>query len=164
MKVYPWGLYVILDTSIASRDADILEIAKKAIFGGADILQLRAKNLLDRKILNIGQAIKSLTAKSQTLFVFNDRTDLANIVDADGVHLGQDDLPVQQARKILGKDKIIGVSTHSVEQTRAAEKEGADYIAIGPIFATATKPKATPLGPEISESVRRSNPCPSRYP
>jgi thiamine-phosphate pyrophosphorylase len=147
-------LYVILDTGIGSRDADILEIARKTISGRADILQLRAKDDSDRKILKTGRAIKSLTAQSQTLFVLNDRVDLANILDADGVHLGQDDLPVQQARKILGKDKIIGVSTHSVDQARAAEREGADYIAVGPIFATATKPKATPLGPEIISRIK----------
>ena len=147
-------LYVILDIEICRQYEDIAEIARQAISGGADILQLRAKSLPDRQILKIGRVIKSLAQKSNTLFVLNDRADLAQIIDADGVHLGQQDLPVKDARKILGAHKIVGLSTHSAEEADAAEKEGADYIAIGPIFRTATKPKATPLGPEIIARIR----------
>jgi len=154
MKVCPCGLYVILDVDICASCGDIVEIARKTILGGADILQLRAKKSSDREILKIGQAIKNLLHKSKALFVLNDRADLAQALDADGMHLGQQDLPVKDARRILGKDKIIGVSTHSVSQAQEAEKLGADYIAIGPIFATATKPDLAPLGTQSISQVK----------
>lgn len=147
-------LYVILDVDITGLGGDIVEIARKTISAGADILQLRAKSLSDRQILKIGRAIKNLVRKSKALFVLNDRADLARIIEADGLHLGQEDLPVKDARNILDNNKIIGLSTHSVEEAHAAEREKVDYIAIGPIFRTATKPKATALGPEIITRVK----------
>lgn len=147
-------LYVILDADICARGGDILEIARKILLSGVDILQLRAKGFCDRKILEIGQAIKNLIGKNKTLFVLNDRADLAYAFDADGLHLGQEDLPVKDARKILGKNKIIGISTHSVEEAHQAERQGADYIAVGPIFATATKPQTTPLSPGIISKIK----------
>lgn len=131
-----------------------MEIADQAISGGVDILQLRAKGWQDRQILQVGQRIKSLTQKSKTLFVLNDRADLARIIDADGVHLGQQDLPIKDARSILGKNKIIGISTHSISQIQESENESPDYIAIGPIFPTATKPDATALTPQILSQIR----------
>lgn len=147
-------LYVILDTEVLSGQGDIVETARQIISGGADCLQLRAKSCSDRRILDLGRAIKDIVRKSQTSFVLNDRADLARIIGTDGVHLGQDDLPVKDARKILGAHKIIGLSTHSVEEAQAAEREGADYIAIGPVFRTATKPKATPLGLTIIAGIK----------
>ncbi len=157
MKVYPLGLYVILDEEVlASRgdSIDIVEIARRAVLGGADILQLRAKSLPDRQILKIGRAINNLAQKNETLFLLNDRAELARIIGSDGVHLGQEDLPVKDARKILGKNKIIGLSTHSVFQAQEAARQGADYLAIGPIFATTTKPKLTPLTAKIIPKIR----------
>ena len=147
-------LYVILDTDVCKNSGKIVEIARQAILAKADILQLRAKSLTDRQILNIGQAIKRQVQRSSSLFVLNDRVDLSYIIGADGVHLGQEDLPIKDARKILGNNKIIGASTHSVEQAHQAEEQGADYIAIGPIFTTATKPNATPLSPEIIPRIK----------
>ena len=147
-------LYVILDEEILRGYGDIVEIARKTILGGADTLQLRAKNCSDRKIIKLGQGIKNLVQKGKTLFLLNDRADLARTIGADGVHLGQQDLPVKDARNILGNNKIIGISTHSVEQACEAEKQGADYIAIGPVFTTATKPESTPLTPEIITKVK----------
>ncbi len=147
-------LYVILDVDIAGLEGDIVEIARKTISAGADILQLRAKSCSDRRILKIGRAIKNLVRKSKVLFVLNDRADLARIIDADGLHLGQEDLPVKDARNILGNNKIIGLSTHSVEEAKEAERQKADYIAIGPIFPTATKPGASALRPDIITEVK----------
>ena len=143
-----------MDADVVAATDTILEIARQTILGGTDILQLRAKTLSDRKILKIGQTIKDLTRKSKTLFVLNDRADLAQALDADGVHLGQQDLPVKEARRILGKNKVIGISTHSVSQAQEAEKQGADYIAIGPIFVTAAKPDLPPLTPEIITGIK----------
>ena len=148
---------------------DIVEIARKVILGGADILQLRAKAASDEQILKIGQAIKDVARKNKVPFVLNDRADLAQDIDADGVHLGQEDLStgidppnsfkggvlsVKEARRILGNNKIIGLSTHNLEQAVEAEGQGADYIGLGPIFATATKPNAAPLSPEIIAKVK----------
>ena len=154
MKVSPFGLYVILDVDIASACGNIVKIARKVILGQADILQLRAKAATDEQILKIGPALKDLAHKNKALFVLNDRADLARIIGADGVHLGQEDLPVKKARKILGKNKIIGISTHSTGQAIEAEKQGADYIAIGPIFATATKPDLTVLGTQLISEIK----------
>ena len=147
-------LYVILDVESAGLEGDIVEIARKTISAGADILQLRAKSCSDRRILKIGRAIKNLVRKSKVLFVLNDRADLARIIDADGLHLGQEDLPVKDARNILDNNKIIGLSTHSVEEAKEAERQKADYIAIGPIFPTATKPGASALRPDIITEVK----------
>lgn len=147
-------LYVILDVDVCSQYGDIAEIARQTISGGADILQLRAKNISDRQILKIVGNLKDLTHKSKTPSILNDRADLVRIAGANGVHLGQGDLPVKEARKILGKNKIIGLSTHSVEEAVAAEKQGADYIGIGAIFPTDTKPAAPVLTPEIIAKVK----------
>lgn len=138
-----------MDTGVLPEDSDILEVAEKVISGGADILQLRAKNWSDGRILKVGQAIKNLVRKSQALFVLNDRADLAHAIEADGVHLGQKDLKPKDARGILGSKRIIGLSTHSIAQAEEAESQGVDYIGLGPIFATATKPESAPLGPKI---------------
>ncbi|MBL7091880.1 MAG: thiamine phosphate synthase [Candidatus Omnitrophica bacterium] len=147
-------LYVILDVDIAGPGGDIVEIARKTISAGADILQLRAKSCSDRRILKIGRAIKNLVRKSKVLFVLNDRADLARIIDADGLHLGREDLPVKDARNILDNNKIIGLSTHSVEEAKEAERQKADYIAIGPIFPTATKPQSIALTPGIITKIK----------
>lgn len=134
--------------------ADIAKVASEIISGKADVLQLRAKHSCDCNILKIGRQIKKLTQGNKTLFVLNDRADLARIINADGVHLGQEDLPLKDARKILGSRKIIGISTHSLRQAYAAEKQGADYIGIGPIFPTATKPGSVPLTIKIITKIK----------
>lgn len=112
---------------------------RESIAGGVDIIQLREKNLPDRRIVEMGQAIRKWTHEGPALFIMNDRPDLAVLADADGVHLGHDDLSVYDARRIVGPDRIVGISTHSIEQARQAEKEGADYIGVGPVFSSTTK-------------------------
>jgi len=123
---------------------DPIEMIAAQIRGGADVIQLREKNMPKRQALALGLAIRKLTTQEGIPFIVNDDLDLALILEADGVHLGQDDIPIQYARPFL-KDKIIGISTHSLDQAREAIESGADYIGIGPAFKTETKIKADPV-------------------
>ena len=123
---------------------DPIEMIAAQIRGGADVIQLREKNMPKRQALALGLAIRKLTTQEGIPFIVNDDLDLALILDADGVHLGQDDIPIQYARPLM-KDKIIGISTHSLDQAREAIESGADYIGIGPAFKTETKIKADPV-------------------
>ena len=110
-----------------------------AIAAGVRFFQYRSKSGSRRAVYETSLRLAPLANKSGALFFVNDHADIAAAVDADGVHLGQDDLPIEHARKVLGKKKLIGISTHSREQAVAAETAGADYIGFGPIFATTTK-------------------------
>ena len=119
-----------------------VEIAARAIFGGADIVQMREKNKSVQELLDLGEDILALCRKSGAAFIVNDDPTLAEKIGADGVHLGQEDarqFPVERARGIIGPDKIIGLSTHSLDQLRKANEEDVDYVAFGPIFPTKTK-------------------------
>ncbi|MCM3712906.1 thiamine phosphate synthase [Alkalihalobacillus oceani] len=118
---------------------DLIEVMEEAIRGGVDIVQLRDKTSSKRDVLQKAKALRELTKKYGVPFIVNDHIDVALAVDADGIHLGQDDLPLAEARKIVGPDKIIGISTHQIEEARAAQAEGADYIGVGPIFETKSK-------------------------
>ena len=120
------------------NDRDPLEIVAAQIEGGADVIQLREKEMPKKQILETGLMLRELTRRENVLFIVNDDVDLALILDADGVHLGQGDIPIQFARPLM-KNKIIGVSTHSLEQANEAIEGGADYIGVGPMFETETK-------------------------
>ncbi len=135
------GLYAIIDNSLTPSISNI-EIARKVLAGGTKIVQLRGKGLSSRELLEQAREVRELARKAGATFIVNDRADIALLSGADGVHLGQDDLPIDEARKILGKEKIIGISTHSLEQALKAEQEGADYIGFGPVFDTKTKADA----------------------
>ena len=123
---------------------DPIEMIAAQIKGGADVIQLREKNMPEREKLKLGLAIRDLTTQEGIPFIVNDDLDLALILEADGVHLGQDDIPIKYARPLM-KDKIIGISTHSLDQAREAIDSGADYIGIGPAFKTETKAKTDPV-------------------
>jgi thiamine-phosphate pyrophosphorylase len=110
-----------------------------AMQGGVKIVQLREKNMNDRDLVAKGRRIREWTREFDTLFIMNDRPDMAVLTDADGVHVGQDELTVKDARRIVGPDKLVGVSTHNIEQARQAVLDGADYIGVGPVFPTTTK-------------------------
>lgn len=139
---------------------DPVEMIAAQIRGGADVIQLREKNMPKRQALALGLAIRKLTAQGGVLFIVNDDLDLALILEADGVHLGQDDIPIQYARPLL-KDRIIGISTHSLDQAREAIDSGADYIGIGPAFKTETKIKADPVvGVDLILEVQELSPVP----
>ena len=120
------------------RDRDPLEVVSAQIRGGADVIQLREKEMPKRERLDLGVKIREMTRDKDVLFIVNDDVDIALILDADGVHLGQEDIPIRYARPLM-KDKIIGISTHSLDQVNKAVEGGADYIGVGPIFETATK-------------------------
>jgi thiamine-phosphate pyrophosphorylase len=119
--------------------ASLAGTVKEAILGGAQMIQLREKNVDDRTLLARARDVRKITQANGVLFIVNDRPDIARLVEADGVHLGQDDLPVQEARRILGPDALIGVSTHSLEQVRQAILDRASYIGVGPTFSSHTK-------------------------
>ncbi len=123
----------------------MLEVMEAALKGGADIVQLRDKAISKRDLLEKAKRLKDLTAKYNVPLIVNDHPDVALAVEADGVHLGQDDMPVAVARQIMGPDRIIGVSTHRMEQAREAVEAGADYIGVGPVYATGTKPGRQPV-------------------
>lgn len=133
-----------------------LEIARSACKGGAGILQYRDKTAPRKEMLKQALAIREITREYGTLFIVNDFIDIALLSKADGVHLGQDDIPIREARQIAPADFIIGVSTHSLEQAVEAEKQGADYIGSGPVFATPTKENYIPIGVETLEQVLKT--------
>lgn len=147
-------LYVIVDRKTCGERSAIY-VVKEAIAGGADAIQLRDKNATAKELIKVARAIRRLTRKAKVLFIINDRPDIAKAVDADGVHLGQDDSPIKVARSILGRNKIIGLSTHSLSQAKEAQKSGADYISVGPIFATPTKPEYKAVGLDLIKKVKR---------
>lgn len=131
------------------------EIVQKLLAGGARLIQLRDKEASARELLDAARASLRLTQAAGAKLIINDRVDVALTSEADGVHLGQDDLTVEEAREILGDDKIIGISTHSIDQFRAALETTADYIAVGPVFPTKTKENADPVvGLELVRQAR----------
>ncbi len=136
----PKGLYGITAERFSKNRSNI-EVVKEMIKSGIKIIQYREKRHLKKysEILDECTTIRELTKNSGVIFIINDFVDIALLVDADGVHVGQEDLPVVAVRELLGPDKIIGLSTHSPEEAKAAEEQGADYIGVGPIFATQTK-------------------------
>ena len=135
------GLYLVTDESL-SRGRPTVEIVAAAIRGGADAIQLRAKDLPLREAAAIGRTLREITRAAGVIFIVNDRADLALALDADGVHVGQDDLPADLARLVVGPDRIVGVSTATVEEARIARDMGADYLGVGAIYGTATKSDA----------------------
>lgn len=144
-------LYLIADSSACPADRAVSgksleKIAARAITAGIGIIQLREKNMTKKDLYKEAAALRLMTLKSGVTFIINDCVDIALAVNADGVHLGQEDLPIAEARKVLGKNKIIGISTHSLKQAIDAERAGADYIGFGPIFRTATKDAGKPKG------------------
>jgi thiamine-phosphate pyrophosphorylase len=135
---FPSRLYTIADT-LSRPELAFVELAEKICAGGARVLQLRVKELPAREFLIIAREVRAICQRTGCLLIINDRTDIALAVNADGVHVGQEDLPLEAARKVLGPSKLIGVSTHNPAQAVAAERGGADYIGFGPVFGTNTK-------------------------
>lgn len=146
-------LYLILDKK-ASGNKSLVGIAKKCSASGADIIQLRDKTSDRELVLKEAFLLRKTLRNSDTLLIVNDYLDAAKIAQADGVHLGQEDTSVTTARRILGKDKIIGVSCHNLSQALKAQKNGADYIGIGPIFSTPTKPEYKAIGLKITQKLK----------
>lgn len=147
----PARLYVLVDGRGSS--AEFVELVRAVIAGGADVVQLRDKQLDDRTLLDRARQLRDLTRGTPTRFILNDRPDLALLAEADGVHLGQAELSVKDARQIVGPRRAIGVSTHSLEQARQAVLDGADYIGVGPTFASQTKSFAQFPGVDLLREV-----------
>ncbi len=137
------GLYAIVDTSYVPF-ADIEKAACALIRGGARVIQLRAKDRAAAEVLDAAAALRALTLKSGAALIVNDRLDVAILAGADGVHLGQDDIPLEYCRRLLGGSAIVGISTHDLDEARKAASGGADYISFGPVFPTKTKKDALP--------------------
>ncbi|OIJ20265.1 thiamine-phosphate diphosphorylase [Anaerobacillus alkalidiazotrophicus] len=138
------------------KGKSLVEVMEAAIIGGVDIIQLRDKKSSKKDVLHKALLLKDLTKKYNIPLIINDHIDVAIAVDADGIHLGQDDLPLQMARKIVGKEKIIGISTHEIEEAREAQLQGADYIGVGPIFATKSKEDVVdPVTTKYIEEVKK---------
>jgi thiamine-phosphate pyrophosphorylase len=132
-------LYVITAQD-AHPGKSVIDVMEQTLIGGAGMLQLRNKTGSRSEVLEQAWALRALTRRYGVPFIVNDYPDIALEVDADGVHLGQDDMSIKEARTLLGDDKIIGISTHCAEHAVQAEREGADYIGVGPVFPTNTKP------------------------
>jgi thiamine-phosphate pyrophosphorylase len=139
-------LYVVITEAFCAGRTS-LTVLDQVLNAGVGIVQLREKELEDRRLFELAVEFRRRTEKAGSVLIIDDRTDIALAAGADGVHLGQTDLPVAAAREIA-PELIIGASTHSLKEALAAQKDGAGYVNIGPIFATPTKPAATPLGAE----------------
>ncbi|MFL6583196.1 MAG: thiamine phosphate synthase [Chthoniobacterales bacterium] len=138
-------LYAILDLNYVAS-ADAISATRQLLDGGVDMLQLRAKNCPPAEIEQVARELHTYTQPRNVPLIINDHPQIARMIAAEGVHLGQGDMPVAAARAIIGESCVTGKSTHSIEQAVRAENEGADYIGFGPLFATPTKPDYAPIG------------------
>ncbi len=138
MKEVDYSLYLVTDRT-EKTDEEFLDIIEEAILGGVTIVQLREKDASTGEFYRLALQLKELTSKYNVPLIINDRLDIALAIDSDGVHVGQSDMPADIVRKIIGKNKILGVSAATVETAKKAEKDGADYIGSGAIYPTKTK-------------------------
>jgi thiamine-phosphate pyrophosphorylase len=153
------GYYFITDSTYSA--AGMASDVENAVAAGVKIIQYRNKAAQTRILYNEALSIRNLCTKSGAKLIINDRIDIALAVDADGVHIGREDMPYSEARRLLGKDKIIGVTVHTLEEALIAQDLGADYLGVSPIFATATKLDAgTPCGVEGLRAIRKASRLP----
>jgi thiamine-phosphate pyrophosphorylase len=151
-----YSLYLVTDRGLA-RGRSTLEIVSAAVHGGATVVQLREKDCSTRDFIEQGLAIKDFLKDHGVPLIINDRVDVAQAVKANGVHLGQTDMPLEMAKGILGDTMIIGISAESIQDAIEAEKGGADYLGVSPIYATPTKTDtASPLGLEGLQEIRKA--------
>lgn len=150
-------LYVLLGP-VGAREVDLVAVGRAALRGGANILQLRLKHAPDRQTLAAARELREATREHDALLIINDRPDLALLADADGVHLGADDLPIRAARRLLGPEKLIGGTANTPELAAQAEAQGADYLGCGAVFPSPTKPDREVIGPagyaRVAKAVR----------
>ncbi len=151
-----WSVYVITDRRTAG-DRSLLDIVQAAIRGGATVVQLREKEASTRAMIELGQALLEITRAAGIPLIVNDRVDVALAIGAEGVHVGQDDMPAAMARRLIGPDRILGVSARTVEEAIQAQRDGADYLGAGDVFGTPTKPDAgAPIGVEGLARIARA--------
>ena len=152
LKKIDWSLYLIADTEFAAGK-DLLPRIREAVLGGVTVVQLRAKDVGTREFLELASRFSEQLGKLGVPFLINDRVDIVLACGATGVHLGQDDMPLPDARRFLGPDKTIGISVNTLEEAVEAQMLGADYVGLGPIYATTTKDTDLPI--VGSEGIRR---------
>lgn len=151
-----YTLYLVTDRGIL-RGRDIFKAVEESIKGGVTLVQLREKDISSLDFYHIALKMKELTRRYNVPFIINDRLDIALAVDADGLHVGQEDLPVEAARKLLGPGKILGYSVSTVEEARYGEKNGADYLGAGPVYPTGSKLDAgSPIGIETLGKIKKA--------
>ena len=150
-----YSIYLVTDRDLMSTET-LEEAVEQAIIGGCTLVQLREKDCSSLDFYNTAVKVKEITDKYNVPLLINDRLDIALAVDAAGVHVGQSDLPATVVRKIIGEDKIIGVSTGTLEQALKAQQDGADYIGVGAMYATGTKKDANPTSMEELKKIRES--------
>ncbi|UCH44177.1 MAG: thiamine phosphate synthase, partial [Nitrospiraceae bacterium] len=146
-------LYLITDRTLSGLSH--VEMVREALDAGIRTVQLREKRMPKNAVFREALKVRQISARKKALFIINDYLDIALAVKADGVHLGQSDLPVEEARRVAGKDIIIGISTHNLRQAKAAQKGGADYIGFGPLFPTSTKDAGLPRGIEKLRELKK---------
>lgn len=155
-----WGLYAIIDAQMAGKSH--AEICQTLVDSGVTVIQLRDKSATFEELLEIGAELRQITRAAGTTLIVNDNPYLAREIDADGVHIGQNDFPPDIVREVIGPDKIIGLSTHSKQQAIAATSWPIDYLGIGPIYPTTTKEtKCVPVGTSLIRWVRQHIPLPT---
>ncbi len=162
--MFDYSLYLVTDRSL-SRGRTTCEVVKAAVAGGVTVVQLREKDCSTRQFIAEARLLKQLLLGTGIPLIINDRLDVALAVGAEGLHLGQQDMTIADARRIAGPDMVIGISAESLDDALRAEAEGADYIGISPVFATTTKKDAAaPLGLEGIRRIRRGGqPAPGRH-
>jgi thiamine-phosphate pyrophosphorylase len=145
--------YLVTDSDIL-RDRDFYNSIEEALKGGVTMLQLREKNASGKEFLEKAIKLRELTKKYNVKFIINDRVDIAMLCDADGVHVGQSDIPANKVRELIGEDKIVGVSARTVEEALTAKENGADYLGVGAMFTTRTKLDAKSVSIEKLKEIK----------
>ena len=154
-RFFPVPCLALITDRALCRDVPLLEKVAQAVAGGVSVVQLREKGLPAGELLSLAQGLRQVTA-GRALFLVNDRLDVALAAKADGVHLPENGLPVAEARRIVGRDRIVGRAVHSVQEALRAQEEGADYVQVGTIYPTVSHPDAVPAGPRLIEAVARA--------
>lgn len=159
MKEFNTSLYFITD-STGFAEEEFLYRVEEALKGGVTLLQLREKEKTTREYIDLAEKVHSITKKYSVPLIIDDRVDVALSVDAEGVHVGQSDMPVYIARKLMGKDKIVGATTKTVSQAKEAYEQGADYLGVGAIFPTTTKVKTVLTSTDTLKDICSAVPIP----
>lgn len=148
-----YTLYLVTDRELL-KNRSLTKAVEEAILGGVTLVQVREKDISTSEFYKVASEIKNITDKYNVPIIINDRIDIALAIDADGVHIGQSDMPASVARKLIGSDKILGVSTATIDEAIKAEKEGADYLGVGAVFSTTTKNDARNVSLELLKEIK----------
>lgn len=156
----PFDLYLVTDRN-KTRGRPLLEVIQKALDAGVKAIQLRERDLPTRELLSLAEQVRALTDRAGATLLINDRVDVCLMIGAEGVHLRADHLPIPVVRRLLGPERLIGVSCHSVEEVWEAEKEGADFVVLGPLYETPSKRSyGPPIGVETLRAAKAGCPIP----